>query len=519
MINWTGSIHSLEDACAQDGFRDPEACQHNRLLVDRCAVPVPILAICPFQCYTGYMAESFSHDIYISPFSWRYGTGEMRAIWSGEHTLRLWRRIWVAIARVQVEAGLVTGEQLADLEAHEKEVDLLRTQDIEAEIQHDLMAEVHSFAEQCPVGGGIIHLGATSMDVKDNADAMRLREALDLILERLGLVLMTLAAQIERWADTPAIAWTHIQPAEPTTLGYRLAQYGQDLLLDHGELQRVRDGIKGKGVRGAVGTGASFDQLLVGTGMTSTELDARIMAILGLEAFPVVTQTYPRKQDWLVLNALAGLAGSLYKFAFDLRLLQSPPLAEWSEPFGRKQVGSSAMPFKRNPIHAENMDSLARYLASLPRVAWDNAAHSLLERTLDDSANRRIILPEAFLAADELLCRAERLLRDLQVNEMAVARNLRIYGTFAATERLLMELVRAGADRQVMHELIREHSMAAWKAVEAGDPNPLPQRLSADTDVLGFLPVERVLNLLDAADYVGDAPKRARALAAVIRSI
>jgi adenylosuccinate lyase len=234
----------------------------------------------------------------------------------------------------------------------------------------------------------------------------------------------------------------------------------------------------------------------------------------------VTTQTYPRKQDWLVLNALAGLAGSLYKFAFDLRLLQSPPMGEWAEPFGRKQVGSSAMPFKRNPINAENMDSLARYVATLPRVAWDNAAHSLLERTIDDSGNRRTILPEAFLASSDLLRRALRLLRDLQVNEAAVARNLALYGTFAAAERLLMELVRAGADRQEMHEVIREHSMSAWAIVSADQvPNPLPEKLATDPTILRHLPAERVRALMDATDYVGDAPERARALAAEIRNL
>jgi adenylosuccinate lyase len=225
----------------------------------------------------------------------------------------------------------------------------------------------------------------------------------------------------------------------------------------------------------------------------------------------VATQTYPRKQDWLVLNALAGLAGSLYKFAFDLRLLQSPPLGEWSEPFGQRQVGSSAMPFKRNPINAENIDSLARYLAALPHVAWENAAHSLLERTLDDSANRRLILPGAFLAADELLSRAARLVRDLHVDEEAVARTLETYGTFAASERLLMELVKAGADRQVMHEVIRSHSMAAWETVR------VPDRLSADPQVRSYLAPERVRALLDAADYVGDAAQRAREMAEGVR--
>jgi adenylosuccinate lyase len=463
------------------------------------------------------MADSFAHDSFLSPFAWRYGTAEMRAIWSEEYKLRLWRRIWVALAEAQCEAGLISVEQVADLRAHAGQVNIARTHAIEAQVRHDLVAEVHAFAEQCPVGGGIIHLGATSMDIKDNADALRQRESLDLVLVRLAAVLETLAAQIEGWAETPVIAWTHIQPAEPTTLGYRLAQYGQDLLLDLAELGRVRAGIRGKGFKGAVGTSASYTQLLHGTGMAPAELEARVMATLEMEAFPVATQTYPRWQDWLVLNALAGLAGSLYKFAFDLRLLQTPPIGEWAEPFGREQVGSSAMPFKRNPENAETMDSLARLVAVLPRVAWDNAAHSLLERTLDDSANRRTILPEAFLATDELLARAGRLLQELHVNEAAMARNLVVYGTFAATERLLMELVRAGADRQVMHEVIRRQSMAAWRAIEAGQPNPLAELLARDGDVLLFLPAERVLALMDAAAYVGDAPQRARVLAAEIR--
>jgi adenylosuccinate lyase len=242
------------------------------------------------------------------------------------------------------------------------------------------------------------------------------------------------------------------------------------------------------------------------------------MARLELQPFPVSTQTYPRKQDWLVLNGLAGLAGSLYKLAFDLRLLQSPLFGEWSEPFGARQVGSSAMPFKRNPVHAENLNSLARLVAALPRVAWDNAAHSLLERTLDDSGNRRAILPQAFLATDELLRRAGRILRGLAVRQEAVARNLATYGTFAATERLLMTAVRAGADRQRLHEVIREHSMAAWEAIQTGAPNPLADRLTTDEYILQFVPSDEVRTLLDARAYVGDAPERAREMAQLVRA-
>ncbi len=211
------------------------------------------------------------------------------------------------------------------------------------------------------------------------------------------------------------------------------------------------------------------------------------------------------------------MAASLYRFAFDLRVLQSPLFGEWSEPFGSKQVGSSAMPFKRNPVNAENMDSLARYVAALVHVAWDNAAHSLLERTLDDSANRRLILPGAFLATDELLRRAHRILQGLEVYDEAVSRNVEAYGMFAATERLLMELARAGADRQAMHEVIRQHALTAWRVVQKGEPNPLADRLASDAEVLRYLSEGRVRALLKASDYVGNAPERARRMAAMIR--
>jgi adenylosuccinate lyase len=398
--------------------------------------------------------------------------------------------------------------------------------EIEAEIHHDLMAEVRAYAEQCPVGGPIIHLGATSMDIEDNAEVLRQREALDLLLEKLRKLLLAFAGQIEAWADAPTMAFTHLQPAEPTTTGYRLAQYAQDLWADWQELTRIRAELRGKGFKGAVGTSASYAQLLevkakaesLTSALTSTSVfESRIMSSLGLDAFPVATQTYPRKQDYRVLSALAGLGGSLYKFAFDLRILQSPPIGEWAEPFGARQVGSSAMPFKRNPIHSENMDSLARHLAALPRVAWDNAAHSLLERTLDDSANRRTILPEAFLAADELVLRGTRLIAGLRVDRDASARLLAEYGPFAATERLLMELVKAGGDRQELHETIREHSMTAWAAIRRGEPNPLADLLCADSRITFHVSRDHVLTWLDASGYIGDAPERARAFADMLR--
>lgn len=462
-------------------------------------------------------SDVFTHETFLSPFTWRYGSDEMRAIWSEEHKHRLWRRIWVALAAAQQRAGLVSSDQLADLRAHQDDVDLARTAEIEAKIHHDKMAELRAFAEQCPVGGPILHLGATSADVEDNADALRIGDALDLLLKRLQELLISLVVRIEEHADQACMGYTHLQPAEPTTVGYRLATYGQDLLEDYGELRRLRGSLKGKGMKGAVGTAASYEQLLDERDMTAGEMEALVMEQLGLEPYPITSQVYPRKQDYRLLTTLAGVAASIYRFAFDLRILQAPPIGEWSEPFGAQQVGSTAMPFKRNPVNAETMDSLARYVAGLARVAWDNAAHSLLERTLDDSANRRLMLPGAFLASEEIVRRARRIVDGLQIYEATMARNLDAYGAFAATERLLMELGKAGADRQAMHEVIRLHAMEAWRVVQKGKPNPLTDRLAKEPEILRYLSPDRVRALLDASEHIGNAPQRARRIAARIQ--
>ena len=463
--------------------------------------------------------ESYTFDTYLSPFTWRYGSEEMRQVWSLAYERRLWRQLWVALAEAQEMVGLVNGEQVADLKAHEDDIDLETAFKFEAELHHDLMAEVHTYAAQCEIGGGIIHLGATSMDIEDNAMVLRLREAVDLILGKLAGVLKLLAESIRRYAEMVCMAFTHIQPAEPTTLGYRLAFYAQDLLADFQSLRQLRDELKGKGFKGAVGTSASYQELLKGTGWSPRDLESAIMERVGLGAFEVASQTYPRRQDWAVVTCLAGIGMTAYKFAFDLRVLQSPPFGEWGEPFAQKQVGSSAMPFKRNPVNAENMNSLARYLATLPRVLWDNAAHSLLERTLDDSGNRRSVIPEAFLIVDELLKRLYRLVNQLRVDEAAIGRNLSVYGVFAATERLMMEAVRQGGNRQELHEVIRQHSLTAWEAVRKGDANPLRDLLAGDAVILGLMDRETALGLLEAGDYVGDAGERARNLAGMVEDV
>ena len=455
-------------------------------------------------------------DRYLSPFSWRYASEEMRHIWSETYKRRLWRKLWVALAQTQSELGLVREEQVEDLRKHMEEINISRALEIEAEIHHDLMAEVRAFAEQCGAGKGIIHLGATSMDIEDNADALRLRESLAIVLEKLRGLLLILAEKITTYADTPIIAFTHLQPAEPSTLGYRLSFYAQDLLADYALLNQLKAEVKGKGFKGAVGTGAAYAELIGADRLEAFE--NRLSELLDLPFFPIANQTYPRRQDYAIISALAGMGATIYKFAFDLRLMQSPTIGEWSEPFAQKQVGSSAMPFKRNPINAEKINSLARALAQMPPVAWHNAAHTLLERTLDDSANRRTLLPEAFLISDELLKTASRILRGMVVNEAGIQRNLETYAPFASTERVLMALAKAGADRQEMHERLRSHAMDAWQFVRLGQPNPLAKQIAADPQITTYLPSAEIEALMQVNNYDGFAPQRAKTLAARIQA-
>ena len=448
---------------------------------------------------------------YQSPFSWRYGSADMRKIWSLYNTRFLWRKIWVALAEVQIGYGLVSSDQAAALKNKADQVDLSRSQEMESRLQHDLMAELKVFAEQCADAGGVLHLGATSMDIKDNASILQQKSALNLILKRSEDLLSVLSRLIKEWADTPQIGITHLQPAEPTTLGYRLAQPAQDLLGYHLELIRFTEGIKGKGFTGAVGTSASFAVLLGEDNLPGFQ--EKMSGKLGLDFYSVVNQTYPRVQDYQLLALLAGQGAALYKLAFDMRLLQSPGLGELAEPFGNDQIGSSAMPFKQNPIKSEKLNSLGRILAQLPRTAWDNAAHSLLERTLDDSANRRMIIPEAFLCADEMLTVMTEILSGLKVNEEAIQANLAEYGPFAATEKVLMLLGKNGADRQEMHHILREYSLQAWDAVRKGEPNPLPDLVRGAPVFLEYLSADELSQAMSGSGYLGDAAARAKILA------
>jgi len=441
----------------------------------------------------------------------------MRRIWSEVHKRELWRQIWLALAETQHSFGLVKSEQVEDLRKHQAEINIPRALEIEAEIHHDLMAELKTYAEQCPIGGGILHFGATSMDIEDNADALRLSASLDLIQKSLDEVLSAFADRIEETAAFTTIAFTHLQPAEPTTLGYRLSLYAQDLLADRESLILSKENLRGKGFKGAVGTSAAYADL-VGSDQL-VEFEARLSHSLGLKFYPVTSQTYPRKQDFTILNVLSGIGASLYRFAFDLRLMQSPPVGEWAEPFSTKQVGSSAMPFKRNPIQAEKIDSLARLLSAMPQTAWQNAAHSLLERTLDDSANRRSLLPEACLICDELLTTSHRLVKGMIFNQTAIKHNLERYAPFAATERVMMALVRQGADRQHIHEHLRGLSLAAWEIVQTGRENPLADAMESDAEISRLLNLNELRSLLQIDNYTGLAYVRSLEMVQKIRDL
>ncbi len=441
----------------------------------------------------------------------------MREIWSERNKRKLWRRIWIALARAESSYGLVTPSQIAELESHADDIDFEKANRIEDSIHHDLMAELRVFASQCPSAGGVLHLGATSMDIEDNAEVIRIRESLSLLKEELTKLLLALVEKIERYASLPAMAFTHLQPAEPTTMGYRYACYAQDLADVYEHLSCAISDIRGKGFRGAVGTSASYAELL---GLEKLDdFERALSEDIGLQFFDVTAQTYPRVQDYRIIALLAEIGAILHKMAFDFRILQMPMLGELHEPFGEHQIGSSAMPFKRNPIECEKVDSLSRLLLSYSNVAWDNAALSILERTLDDSANRRIVLPEAFLTADELVTTMQHIIDGQIIDEEAIRCTLDTYAPFSATERVLMALCKQGADRQIAHGRLRDMAMLAWKAVKEGKANPLESLIKSDELFASFLSSDTIEKLFDVDIYIGAAEQRALAIAERIRRL
>lgn len=454
---------------------------------------------------------------YQSPFGWRYGTVEMREIFSELNKRKIWRKLWVSLATEQQKAGLLTKEELEDIKKNADVIDISKSHEIEKEIYHDLMAEVKFFAGNAKKGGGKIHLGATSMDIEDNTDSLIFKEAMAVVEEKVISLLTIFATQIEKYQSLVCMGYTHLQPAEPTTLGYRFSLYAYDLLLDLRLLRQINKIAVSKGFKGAVGTSASYEKLLQGKDLSADQLSSKIMQELGLAEATVASQTYPRKVDFLVSNVLASIAQSLSKFCFDLRIMQSPNFGEWSEARDTKRVGSSAMPFKRNPDKAEKVCSLARIVAAIPNILWENAANSLLERTLDDSANRRVVIPQAFLATDEILSVSTNLLKDIVISEENIRVNLEKYGPFAGTESLMMEAVNSGGNRQELHEKIREIAMVAWEQMAQGKPNPLVNLLKSDKIITSYIDPKLIEQLIDSSSHIGLAQKNCEKLVIEIK--
>jgi len=440
---------------------------------------------------------------YTSPLGTRYASADMQRLWGPQHRIGLWRRLWLALAEAQRDLGLaIPAEALAEMRTHLDDVDLDAAAAYERRFRHDVMAHIHAFGDQAPAARPYLHLGATSAYVTDNADLLVMRDALRLTLGRLIDVMARLAAFADRTKAIPCLAYTHFQPAQLTTVGKRATLWLQDLMLDAEEICHRLETLRLRGCKGTTGTQASFLDLFEGDHGKVRELETRIAVRVGLrEVFPVTGQTYPRKQDSQIVDALSGVAQSAAKFATDLRLLQHE--GELLEPFEHEQVGSSAMPYKRNPMRAERVNALARFVSSLPANTAQTAAAQWLERTLDDSANRRLVLPEAFLATDAILLLLANITGGLAVREAVIRRNLNRYMPFMATERWLVTGVAGGGDRQALHEVIRRHSLAVAESVSTGGPNDLLERLAADP---AFAAQARVSDFeLDPAGYTGRA--------------
>ena len=444
---------------------------------------------------------------YVHPLAERYASPEMQRIFSPARRFGTWRRLWLALAESEAELGLdIPFEALEQMRAHLDSLDLTRASEYEKRFRHDVMAHVHLFGDDAPKARGIIHLGATSAFIGDNTDLIVHREALDLVRTRVVRCLAALAEFAREHARLPTLGYTHLQPAQPTTVGKRATLWMQDLLLDLEELDHRVKVLRFRGVRGTTGTQASFLELFEGDHDKVDALDRAVSRRMGFEeAYPVSGQTYPRKVDYAVQASLAGVAASVSKLGHDLRLLAH--LREVEEPFESEQIGSSAMPYKRNPMRAERMCALARHVIVLAQDPAFTAATQWLERTLDDSANRRVSIPDAFLALDGCLVLLENVARGLIVNPEIVRRNLAEHLPFMATETILMHATSRGGDRQELHERIRKHSMAAARRMkEEGADADLLERI-ADDDAFG-LARDDLEELIDPARFVGRAPEQ-----------
>ena len=421
------------------------------------------------------------NEYYQSPLSQRYASKEMQALFSNDKKFRTWRRLWIALAQTEKELGLdITQEQIDELIAHKDDINYDVAKEREKIVRHDVMSHVYAYGVQCPEAKGIIHLGATSCYVGDNTDLIIMHEALELLEKKCINVLAQLKKFALEYKDMPCLAFTHFQPAQPTTVGKRASLWAQDLYMDVLEIQHLLDNKKLLGCKGTTGTQASFMELFNNDTDKVKELDKKICEKLGYDSyFPVSGQTYTRKYDTQVMSVLVGIAQSAHKFSNDIRLLQH--MKEVEEPFEKGQIGSSAMAYKRNPMRSERMGALARYVISDSLNPAITASAQWFERTLDDSANKRISIAEAFLATDGILDLYLNITDGMVVYPKVVEADILKELPFMATENIMMDAVKAGGDRQELHELVRQHSMAAGKVVkEEGKPNDLIERIAND---------------------------------------
>ncbi|ADL42694.1 adenylosuccinate lyase [Caldicellulosiruptor obsidiansis OB47] len=447
------------------------------------------------------------NDIYETPLNSRYASDEMKRLFSNDTRFKLWRKLWIALAEAQKELGLdITDEQIEEMKRYAEDINYEVARQKEKELRHDVMAHIHAFGEQAKKARPIIHLGATSCFVTDNADIIIMYEALKLIRKKLVNCIKVLADFALKYKDMPTLGFTHFQPAQLTTVGKRAMLWVQDLVMDLEFLEYVLDHTYLRGVKGTTGTQASFMALFDGDEEKVKLLDKLVCKKMGFEkSFPLTSQTYPRKYDFLVLSVLASIAQSSYKFANDIRLLQH--LKEIEEPFEKTQVGSSAMAYKRNPMRSERICALARYVMVNIQNPLFTASVQWLERTLDDSANRRISIPEAFLAVDSILNLYHNVASGLVVYEKMIERHIQQELPFMATENILMEAVKRGGDRQDLHEKIRRYSMEAGRNVkEFGKENNLIELISNDPSFK--LSKEEIEAILNPKKFVGRAPSQ-----------
>ena len=446
-------------------------------------------------------------DRYISPLSTRYASAEMQYLFSQDFKFRTWRRLWIALARAEKTLGLaITDEQIAELEAHRDDINYAKAEAREREVRHDVMSHVYAYGLQCPKAAGIIHLGATSCYVGDNTDLIILREAAQLVVKKAVQVVRNLSAFADRWKDTPCLGYTHLQPAQLTTVGKRAALWINELLMDIDELEFRLSRLQLLGSKGTTGTQASFLELFGGDEGKIQEMERLIADEMGFAGVvPVSGQTYSRKVDSYFLSALSGIAQSAMKFANDLRIAQS--FEELEEPFEKHQIGSSAMPYKRNPMRSERMCALARYVMTDSLNPAFTAGTQWFERTLDDSANKRLSVAEAFLATDAILNIYMNITEGIVVYERVIARRVMEKLPFMATENILMESVKRGGDRQELHEALRVHSHAAAARVKLeGGQNDLLDRIAADP--LFPLSREELEQMLDPRAFIGCCPSQ-----------